>query len=242
MLARVVSYTFDLEVGKNKEGSQSVLRKGGTGLNSDGDADTLLTPDDGASYCTVLFCFPYYLLLLLPKKELITMKKKKEDCHNFIYFVLRVVPCCYCTYMLTPIDLIITLTPFETRTVSIGLWSYSARQTEVGTMKSCLFLTAIALLLTLSVATTSDFRESRKQRVQAILSKHGATNCYRSWIGDKTCDQACNNKNYGFDGGDCLPRFQQMHSTLRTEAFQSSFDVQVKGYTTTETTRGTPRL
>ena len=96
MLARVVSYTFDLEVGKNKEGSQSVLRKGGTGLNSDGDADTLLTPDDGAPYCTVLFCFPYYLLLLLlPKKELITMKKKKEDCNNFIYLVLCVVPCCY---------------------------------------------------------------------------------------------------------------------------------------------------
>ena len=86
-------------------------------------------------------------------------------------------------------------------------------------MKSCLFLTAIALLLTLSVATTKDFRESRKQHVQAILSKHGATNCYRSWIGDKACDQACNNKENSFDGGDCLPRFQQMHSTLKTEAF-----------------------
>ena len=104
-------------------------------------------------------------------------------------------------------------------------------------MKSYLFLVATALLLTLSVATTKDFRESRKQRVQAILSKHGATNCYRSWIGDKTCDQACNNKEHSFDGGDCLPRFQQMHSTLKTEAFQSSFDVQVKGYTTTQSTR-----
>ena len=91
-LLRVVSYTFDFRSREEPYGPE----EGGTGLNSDGDADTLLTPDDGASYCTVLFCFPYYLLLLLPKKELITMKKKKEDCHNFIYFVLCVVPCCYC--------------------------------------------------------------------------------------------------------------------------------------------------
>ena len=139
--------------------------------------------------------------------------------------------------MLTPIDLIITLTPFQTRTVSFGLWSYSARQT--GGNDEVVFISYCHRFVVdpFGGDNESDFRESRKQRVQAILSKHGATNCYRSWIGDKTCDQACNNKNYGFDGGDCLPRFQQMHSTLRTEAFQSSFDVQVKGYTTTETTR-----
>ncbi len=97
------------------------------------------------------------------------------------------------------------------------------------------FATLVCLFTFVSCSpTVNKYRETRKQQVKNILSEHNLNNCYHSWIGDKSCDKACDNKENNFDGGDCLPHFQQVHST---EKMKESFDVQVIGFTTSELTR-----
>ena len=82
-------------------------------------------------------------------------------------------------------------------------------------MKLVVVIAALTCLLDCvnSSPNVDEYRETRKQHVKNILSEHAADNCYHSWIGDKKCDKVCDNKENNFDGGDCLPRFQQIHST-----------------------------
>ena len=102
-----------------------------------------------------------------------------------------------------------------------------------------LLLIATSVVVVAHANDVKTYRENRKQTVKNILlehSKEASTNCYHSWIGDKSCDKACDNKENNFDGGDCLPHFQQVHSTEKVEQ-QAGFDVQVIGFTTSESTR-----
>ena len=102
-----------------------------------------------------------------------------------------------------------------------------------------LLLIATSVVVVAHANDVNTYRENRKQTVKNILlehSKEASTNCYHSWIGDKSCDKACDNKENNFDGGDCLPHFQQVHSTEKVEQ-QAGFDVQVIGFTTSESTR-----
>lgn len=90
----------------------------------------------------------------------------------------------------------------------------------------------LAFVVYIANASFSSLAEFKKK----IQEQVGESVCYDQWLGDGSCDRACNTAEHSFDGGDCSSRFQSVslfgddHESGFTLAAESIADHHVGKY------------